>query len=224
MNAVFFDWNGTLLADSRACLAATNETLTRLRKPNVTMKTYREHAIVPLINMYKGFGCTDAEMTDDIITEWMAVYKKHAAKAQLRKGARDALHSLNKLSCDKLIFSNYVVDEIAAAMRRLGISASFDAILANTSNHTPMKKSKIGHIETYLAKRPGLRGLIVGDTVEEVRIARETGLVAVSITSGVCSSERLRAARPDYVIRSLAELPAIAATVFDDKDKKGKAA
>ena len=51
--------------------------------------------------------------------------------------------------------------------------------------------------------------MIIGDSVEEIHIAREQGLISVAITGGCVSEKRLRAEKPDYVIHALTELKPI---------------
>ena len=51
--------------------------------------------------------------------------------------------------------------------------------------------------------------MIVGDSVEEIHIARDQGLISVAITGGCVSERRLRAEDPDYVIHTLHELKPI---------------
>ncbi|WP_439373447.1 HAD family hydrolase [Bradyrhizobium sp. DASA03120] len=47
---------------------------------------------------------------------------------------------------------------------------------------------------------------IIGDMPVETNIARDLGLISVSITGGFVSDSRLQAAEPDYIIRSHHEL------------------
>ncbi|MEX0596714.1 MAG: HAD hydrolase-like protein, partial [Candidatus Paceibacterota bacterium] len=48
--------------------------------------------------------------------------------------------------------------------------------------------------------------LIVGDTIEEVQIARHLGALVCSITHGNCSTNRLKEAKPDYLISDLGQI------------------
>jgi phosphoglycolate phosphatase len=218
MNRVIFDWNGTLLADSLVCWRATNKTLEMLGKKPVALARYREVWAVPIMKMYQALGCSEAEMTDEIVSAWFTCYRKGAAKARLRRGARAALEALGRMGCARVVLSNYVVGEIEGHMTRLGIRNSFDGILANENAHTPMKKGKAGRLDAYLEKAGKMQGMIVGDTEEEIKIGRAAGLMTVAITHGVCSTARLAAAKPDAMIRSLAELPALAVASFKSRE------
>ena len=69
-------------------------------------------------------------------------------------------------------------------------------------------------MQDYLKQRHITTGIIVGDSEEEIEIGREQGLTTVAITDGMCSKARLRAMKPDFLIRSLSQVPAIAHRIF----------
>lgn len=51
--------------------------------------------------------------------------------------------------------------------------------------------------------------LVVGDNIEEIHVARELGTKIAAITHGNCSTARLKAAKPDYLINNLKEVRGI---------------
>jgi len=217
-HAVVFDWNGTLLADTQCCLRATNAVLKRLGRRTVTLEQYRQYAIVPIAHMYHAFGCDAEELTRravEIHDLWNGVYNAGARKARLRRGARGVLDALRELQQRVLILSNHTVANISGHTRRLGVHACFDAILANDKvGGAFTKRGKGERLPTYLKENGIKSGIIIGDSEEEVEIARAHDFVSVAITGGVCSTRRLAAAKPDYMIRNLNEIPVIAERVF----------
>ncbi|MBI2599078.1 HAD family hydrolase, partial [Candidatus Curtissbacteria bacterium] len=48
--------------------------------------------------------------------------------------------------------------------------------------------------------------LVIGDTTEEVEIAKSLGCISVAITDGNVSTARLKAAKPNYLINNLKEI------------------
>ena len=71
------------------------------------------------------------------------------------------------------------------------------------------KRGKGARLKEYLTRNPVAKGMIIGDSEEEVEIGRELGLATVAITDGMCSTARLRAMKPDFLIRSLSQVPAL---------------
>lgn len=51
--------------------------------------------------------------------------------------------------------------------------------------------------------------LVVGDTEEEIEIAKQFGCRSVGLTGGNISAARLKAAKPDFLIHNLNQLKSI---------------
>ncbi len=217
-DAVVFDWNGTLLADIAHTFAATGEVLERLGKPRITMAKYRDSYSMPISDFYLkiGFSSTEIERHEHAITEiWTDHYSQAAAKVRLRRGARRVLESLKDMGHGSLLLSNHYRDDIAGHAKRLRIDGYFHNILANDHFKTAFRSNgKQWRLEEYAKERGIGRAIVIGDSVEEVEIARNMGFVSVAITGGFCSEGRLRAAKPDYLVGNLSALPEIARKVF----------
>jgi len=215
-NLIVFDWNGTILADTSACLNATNNVLGMLGLPSITRAHYQKHYTMPLANMYRALGIGEdilARREQDIHPTWHSSY--NAAPIRLRRGAKAMLQALRLSGAEAIILSNYVVHRIEEQARRLGVREHFGDIIAFTvGDATFRKRGKGAYLKDYLLKNPAARGIIVGDSEEEIEIGRELGFTTVAILDGMCSAMRLRAMKPDFVIRSLTQIPAIAHHAF----------
>lgn len=217
-HAVVFDWNGTLLADTALCVQATNKVLERFGLPHITIARYRAEYTVPLHLMYRAFGCTEEMVIDrqqELIDIFRGHYEPRAHKLRPRRGASKALAALKARGHSTAILSNYTKDSITAQVARLGLSAHFDALLTSDSiTQVFMRGGKGERLKAFVEVQNTKKAIIVGDTVEEVQIARDYGYVAVALADGVCSASRLKAAKPDFLITSLEALPDIAQKVF----------
>lgn len=224
-NAVIFDWNGTLLADTQCCWRATNSVLKHLGKKLVTLDDYRTHHTIPFADMYKTFGCDAQELTErrtEIQTVWNGAYDEQSQAARLRRGARGMLTALQEMQYRALILSNHTIANISGHTKRLGVHDCFEAILANDKvGGAFLRKSKGERLPDYAQQNGYAKAIIVGDSVEEIEIARENNIVSVALSGGVYSTKRLRAAKPDFLIHNLTEIPAIAQHVFGPT-KRGK--
>lgn len=211
--SVVFDWNGTLIADAASALRGVNAVMRHLGHATTNMAGFRRHFDVPVKRLYEGLGCTEEQLEDHapvIQRVFFDTYNPLSRATRLRQGARTILRQLREMESETLILSNHSRPDIEAHARRLGILEHVDAVLAHEvfgpAYHT---RGKGERLTTYWgAWRPAL-GLIIGDSPEEVHIGRTLGLVTVAITDGFSSTTRLRAARPDHLIRSLTALPAI---------------
>jgi len=221
---VVFDWNGTLLEDTLHCLRATNAVLELLGREPVTIERYRKHCRVPIAHMYNDFGVSmeDLARHKAVIHEiWNGVYNSHAQTARLRGGAESALCSLGHKSRRAIILSNHTTANISEHIRRFGIHDSFEAVLAYEQHGAAFLKNVKGERMARYIEEHGIdRGIIVGDTEEEIEIARTHGFVAVAVTGGVCSTERLLNAKPDFIIDDLEAVPGIAEEVFGREKRR----
>lgn len=218
--AVIFDWNGTLFADTRLAVAATNRAIGLFGAPPSTVTRYQKEYSMPLKQMYVRLGCDEHEIDrriDDIFEVWAAHYNERAQKLRLRRGARGVLHMLKENNHRAAILSNAGVEGISEHTRRLRVHHLFDDILANGHHELKdiMHKADKGARLKAFANRHDLRkALVVGDSPEEIEIAHEYGFLGVGIAGGFCCAARIRAAKPDFMINSLTEMPAIVRRVF----------
>lgn len=218
-NAVIFDWNGTVLNDAPYMLHATNKTLELFNLPPIDMVTYQEKYTIPLSQSYKSFGCTDEQLKDQhkqVVATFFEHYEEKALTATLREGTEAVLAYLKNMQINTAVLSNYTVPKITEHARHHGIYDLFDDVLANESDGAaPFHKGGKGDwLKVYIAKHDIERGIVVGDTVEEIEIANDLGLVSVAITGGTCSCNRLEEARPHFLIDEMAPLVGIAQQVF----------
>lgn len=210
---IVFDWNGTILCDTRQSWEAGNACLKFYGAPPLSLKDYRDIFTFPILHFYKKHGlCVDhvlahKEAANEV---FQSTYEALAATARTRRGTRTLLDWLQAQGTTNIILSNYVCDKISMHVNRLGLEDYFDTINAHTCNGTSIleKTSKVERLEAFMKQR-GFKPAdtyIIGDTTEEPEIARLLGLTSIGITDGYISAARLRAAQPDYMIDRLDQL------------------
>lgn len=210
---IVFDWNGTLFDDLRHSHGAFNAVLARFGVPALDEAWYQEEYTVPFIQLYEAAGCDAKALLareQEVHATFHAAYDEAAKTATLRTGAKELLHFLQDHKMPMVVLSNHTLHDIEFQGTRLGIRHYFDAILANEVNGTGYKiRGKDQRLKRYMAERDLAGGVIVGDSVEEIEIGRDFGLLSIAITGGMCSEARLRAAQPNHLVHSLHELQPI---------------
>lgn len=207
-----FDWNGTLLDDAYALLQTTNGILNRFGHAAIDMKTFREHCDVPLSVLYRSLGMSEGQVATvdrDGGAIFHDAYELLAGKADLREGARRVLELARQEGASSIIVSNHIVDPLRSQLRRLGIDRCIDDVIAFESRATQYRSmSKGERLRLYMQKNNlhPASTFIIGDMPVETNIARDLGLISISITGGFVSEARLRAAAPDYTINNHHEL------------------
>jgi phosphoglycolate phosphatase len=212
---IVFDWNCTLLDDFQPMFSCTNMLLTMEGVAPVTEHDFRTRYTIPFRQFYDGMGL-DAAQVDKLISHENSAFHDHyeplADRAGLRPGAEDVLKHARQHGVKTLILSNHIVDPIRTQLKRLQVEHLLDEVLAYADRATQFRDMTKGErLRRYMQKGAAAphTTMIIGDSVEEIDIARDQGLISVAITGGCVSEERLRAGKPDYVIHSLHELKPI---------------
>lgn len=202
IKGVLFDWDGTLLnsyaADSAAYLAMFREMgipwgieeLARNYSPN----WYRVYRAAKL----------PRHRWDDADQAWRKQYANH--KPKLIAGARRVLAQLARRHRLGLVTSGDR-DRVARQLREFRLTAVFAARVC--SGDTTEKKP---HPEPLLLALRRMRlapetCVYVGDSPEDLQMARRAGVRAIAVLGPFPTEVKLRAAKPAFLLSSLAELP-----------------
>jgi phosphoglycolate phosphatase len=210
---IVFDWNGTLLSDTVASWKAANVCLEFFGRPAITLQQYRETFHFPVIHFYKLNGCD----VDDVLARksdanvlFQNAYESLAKNCRTRRGAREILQWLKEQNIDCIILSNYITARIETHLERLKIAKYFQYVSAHDDDGTTILHSttKVQRLGDYMTKR-GYKPeetVIIGDSAEEPDIARHLGLTSIGITDGYITRERLKQAKPDFIVRALTDI------------------
>ena len=209
---IVWDWNGTLLDDTDAVLTCMNTSLSRIQCAPVTMEKLRDTQFVPLRNFYLSVGVPEEKLSEFLNFERGVFHDAYEAledKAPLRTGASKLLQRLKTNNIVNLIVSNHILDQIARLLHSHKIAEYFEEVLAYPSRALQFRDMTKGEkLHAYIKEKNlnASNAMIVGDTHEEIAIARELGMGSIAITNGLLSERRLRDMRPDYVVHSLDEI------------------
>jgi len=189
---VVFDWNGTLLSDTRACQEADAAVFRHFGLKALTLKGFQETFVIPLDKFYADNGLPEKTFWDnlDLIQNiFHENYEKRAKHCRSRAGARKLLKWLKEQGIESVILSNHTVKGIEGQLERLKLKDYFTQVLANEEHTKTGIKDKRERLKEFMGKEKinSAETLIVGDGPEEVEIGRKMGLKTVSISDGFCS-------------------------------------
>ena len=134
-----FDWNGTLIADTKMAWEASNACLEFYGVRPISFERQLETFDFPIIHYYKRNGCDIDQVlaTKDEANEiFQSNYDRLAERARTRQHARKLLDWLRGHSVTCIILSNYLTVKIEHHLERLGIGDYFHFISANTCDGT----------------------------------------------------------------------------------------
>ncbi len=206
--AILFDLDGTLV-DSRADIAsAANHALRAAGRAPLSTETLAgfvgDGARALLA---RAFGLpTDAPELAQHLERWRACYLANpVAQTTWIAGAREALGALHARGVAIAVVTNKDRVVTRAILRALGAEAEVDAMWGGDDG--PLKPAPDGLLATMRTLGVGPdETWMVGDGPQDVGAAKAAGCRSVALLGGFTAEARLRAAGPDVVIASMAEL------------------
>jgi pyrophosphatase PpaX len=204
VEGVLFDWDGTLInsyhADTSAYLAMFKEMAIPWG-----LEELEKHYSPNWYQVYRAAGLP-RKRWDDADRAWRAHYAKHQPK--LVAGARRVLASVANAHRLGLVTSGDR-DRVSRQLREFRLTRLFTARVC--SGDTLRKKPHPEPLRLALRQMEldASACVYVGDAAQDVQMARRAGVRAIGVLGPFPTEKRLRAARPDFLIGSLEELPDI---------------
>jgi HAD superfamily hydrolase (TIGR01509 family) len=204
LEGVLFDWDGTLLnsyrADSQAYLAMFRE----LGCP-WELEELAKHYSPDWYVVYRAAGIPK-ERWNEADRLWRAHYTRHPSK--LMAGARQVLLHLARRHTLGLVTSGDR-QRVSRQLRAFALTRIFRARVCG--GDTPEKKPHPAPLLLALQqmKLQPVDCVYVGDTPEDLAMAKAAGMRAIAILGPFPTEKTLRAASPEFLLPSLRDLPAL---------------
>jgi HAD superfamily hydrolase (TIGR01509 family) len=212
---VLFDWDGTLLnsfrADSQAYLA-----MFRALGCRWGIEELAQHYSPDWYVVYRAAGIPQ-ERWHEADRLWRSHYLKHPSK--LMSGARQVLQRLARHHTLGLVTSGDR-QRVCRQLRAFELTRVFRARVCG--GDTAEKKPHPAPLLLALGKmKLGPNECVyVGDTPEDLAMARAAGVRAIALLGPFPIEKRLRAAKPEFLLRRLADLPALLQQLYPNSHAK----
>jgi phosphoglycolate phosphatase-like HAD superfamily hydrolase len=182
---IVWDWNGTLLGDSRALIAATIEAFEECGLPPVTAASYQRHHVQPIPLFYSrlaGRELTDAEQIR-VARCFQNSYEKHGTTVTLTADALPALTWWAALGGRQSLLSMYPHRLLRPLVSAAGIAQFFTRVDGSTGRDVARKAPHLARHLREQAIDPTV-AVLIGDSVDDVRAASECGLRCIVYHAG----------------------------------------
>ena len=202
IQGVLFDWDGTLLnsyaADSAAYLAMFHE-----MGIGWTLEDLGRHYSPNWYRVYRAAKLPRARW-DDADRAWRAQYANH--RPRLMSGARRVLEQLSGKHQLGLVTSGDR-DRVLRQLRAFRLHSYFACKVC--SGDTRYRKPHPQPLRAALREMSLApeNCVYVGDSAEDLEMARRAGVRAIAVLGPFPTEARLRAAKPELLLESIAELP-----------------
>ncbi len=200
--AVLFDWDGTLL---NSYASDTRAYLTMFHAIGVDWGP-RELARHYSPNWYRVYRAARIPRSrwDEADRLWTIAYARETPK--LLPGARRMIKALRRYFHLGIVTSGNG-RRVRRQLRDFELSQYFSACVCHED--APKRKPHPAPLQLALARlATGPEDCVyVGDTAEDIEMARRAGVRAIGVFGPFPTAARIRAARPDVLLRSIGDLP-----------------
>jgi HAD superfamily hydrolase (TIGR01549 family) len=209
LRAVLFDWDGTLLdsfhADSQAYLAMFRDV-----GLDWGIKELERHYSPDWYTVYRAAGIPK-ERWEEADGLWRAHYAKHPCK--LISGARQVLRRLARRHALGLVTSGDRV-RVTRQLREFALTRIFRARVCGGDTREKKPHPEPLRLALRQMKMEEEECVYVGDTPEDLEMARAVGMRAIAFLGPFPTEKRLRAAKPEFLLKKLEELPGLLERIY----------
>lgn len=175
IEAVCWDWNGTLLNDVDIARAAMNTVLAEHRLPVVPdLDAYRRVFGFPVRDFYARVGIVESDFML-AATRYLELFARGISQARLQPGARATLSALGQLGVQQVLISATVEDTLQRQLAPHRLDAHFAQILGIKDAYAP-SKAEVAAAWLAGSGHDPRRVLMIGDTNHDEEIAEELGV------------------------------------------------
>lgn len=192
---IVWDWNGTLLDDNDANMAALNQVCAEFGLPPVTLEHWRTVFRRPLRACYTevlGHEPSDAEW-EKVQVIYDTEYRRLLSECTLVPEAHQALTQWSSRERSQSLLSMASHEHLEPLIRERGLSAHFTRVEGRRFGSA--EDSKAEHLVQHLAAQgyDPARVVLVGDIDDDAHAATAAGAQAILVARGLMTRERLTA-------------------------------
>ncbi|HRX60927.1 MAG TPA: phosphoglycolate phosphatase [Candidatus Competibacter sp.] len=214
VSAIFFDLDGTLVDSVPDLTAAVNVMLRQLGLPareEAQVRTWVGNGMDNLLHRALTndmAGQAEPELFARAKPLYKTAYADHiSVYSELYPGVREGLAELRDAGFPMACVTNKLVEFALPLLKQLGIDHFFATVVGGECIPRPKPAPDALLLCAERLEVPVDRGLMVGDSLNDVGAARNAGCSVVCVPYGYNHGRDIREARPDVVIDSIAELP-----------------
>ena len=208
---IVWDWNGTLLDDNHANLAAVNAVCTTFGREPVEMEHWRTVFRRPLVSCYEellGRSFVDGEW-DRVEQLYEEGYRRHLPTCELAHGVPDVLHTWADGGGTQSLLSMAGHEHLVPLVTERGLAHHFTRM--DGRRFTTEHDSKAEHLFHHLDNQgiDPAKVVLIGDIDDDARAAQEAGAQSILVSSGLMSRDRLIATGAPVVETPVAAVAAL---------------
>jgi len=199
-----FDLDGTLVDTRRDIAEAVNHVLQLHARPVADVATVISWVGDGLDDMMaRAFKTDEWEFIDELVDEFRSYYMEHCTEfSYVYGGCSETLTSLQGRGAHLSVLTNKPQDLSLEILRRLGILQYFDRVVG--SSDADLRKPNPSNLLSLIRDigTSKERTLMVGDSRNDILVARNAGVASCGCTFGYIGRAALLELKPTYLIET----------------------
>ncbi len=198
-----FDIDGTLTSTNQLIFDSFNHIAKKYLK-----RSFTDEEIIGL------FGPTEGQIFEKLFEEnhlevgkaYYKFYSDNHFMADIYPGLKEILIDLKKKNYPLGIFTGKGRESSMITLTKIGVDKYFDLIVTgdDVENHKPSPEGILKFVNKFNLNKEKV--LMIGDSVGDVKAARDAGVKIASVLWDSYAAEKVKAMQSDYYFNSVQEL------------------
>ena len=187
---LMWDFNGTIFDDAEAGIKSVNKMLCeRELAPIPSKERYQEIFDFPIEEYYRSLGFDfDREPYEVLAPIWVDLYNMNAENAGTCEGVEATMEAVRALGVEQSVLSACELGMLNRYLERLGVRKYLNEVMGLDNIHA---RSKLALAYEWVARNPGAKVLMIGDTTHDFETAQALGADCVLYAGGHQSRAKL---------------------------------
>ncbi|MFO7936093.1 MAG: HAD family hydrolase [Kiritimatiellia bacterium] len=187
---IIWDWNGTLLDDTRACVNSVNKMLVERNLPLLSIERYRDIFGFPVFDFYRKIGFQLEEEDRDAMAVEFHDLMLSDDSIGLQPGVKQTLSALKRRGFTQSVLSASEQSILDAMINDYELAAFFSQITGINNLYGDSKMS-MGQRLVEIMGVSSESIVIVGDSLHDYEVAEELNVKCILVSCGHQSHLRL---------------------------------
>ncbi len=207
ITTVLLDWSGTLADDLAPVLEATNLVLNDLGVASLSRDEFRAKFRLPFEGFWKEL--TPQASMDQLEEAYHRHFVPIQHRVRLLPGAREFLEECTSHGLRTVLLSSIHPLHFERQSAGLGVREFFAEVCTGV-------RDKAQFLREWLQRREiePQEAVFIGDMVHDIEAGRAAGVLTCTVLGGFDTDEKLLAAKPDFIVPSIAGAARVLRLVF----------
>jgi len=184
VKGIIWDWNGTLLDDTKLAVETMNEMLGKRNLPTLSVDQYKEVFTFPVKDYYEKIGFDfELEPFEIPAIEFIERYNKIVSDCNLHNDAIPVLNYLQSHQIRQFIVSAMQQEMLDQCMEHYDIGKYFEYVSGLDNHYAASKVDNARRLIDELQLNPEDL-ILIGDTIHDFEVSSELGCKCILIANG----------------------------------------